>query len=376
MKKKAVAILISIALMIPVLSGCGENSANVNDNSAETVETVKDEESAAETTEPEVVEEAESAEPEPEEPEAEPHEHEWIPATLENPMTCSICGETEGEPVTCKEMDPDKITGEVEWDKAATFPESIVCTKKTDDNVIQYAFYDYDGNLLSEGSKPIDAKYWSWGYSTPEPLALDGKIGLQIALLDLDDNIDITLFDRKGNLLKEDSFSYYIDEGYVSLMLTDDPRYLAEVTSSNRKVLKYLDTETLELIDPSEGDHAIWWDTDFDESKYEFCGKLTGKAQEDIGGYFVKTIDGTQLGFTDKDFNEIKMYANATNFNMYGYAMVSEDGKNFDIVDTDFNIVAKDFIQADTVWLRNSTTGPGVVFSVSSDDWNKWFIVK
>lgn len=83
MKKKILTWILTSAVLVSVLAGCGAKAELVTSESVE--ETVE--------------ETAEEPEEEPEyEPEEEPEcTHEWADATFTAPKTCVLCGETEGE---------------------------------------------------------------------------------------------------------------------------------------------------------------------------------------------------------------------------------------------------------------------------------------
>lgn len=81
MKKKFLTLILMASVSASVLAGCGNtaepaNSSNVATNDAETAEVA---DKTEEEPEPECV-------------------HEWVDATFARPKTCTLCGETEGEP--------------------------------------------------------------------------------------------------------------------------------------------------------------------------------------------------------------------------------------------------------------------------------------
>lgn len=83
MKKKIVTLTIAAALSMSLLSGCGKATVDAGNNS------VADSGTNSGT---EKIDEVESAKITPE------CVHQWKEATFAEPKTCSLCGETEGEP--------------------------------------------------------------------------------------------------------------------------------------------------------------------------------------------------------------------------------------------------------------------------------------
>ena len=57
---------------------------------------------------------------------------------------------------------------------------------------------------------------------------------------------------------------------------------------------------------------------------------------------FVGSVDRTRWGFLDKDGKELATYADASNFNRYGYALASNDGENYFLIDKDFHIISEE----------------------------------
>ena len=57
---------------------------------------------------------------------------------------------------------------------------------------------------------------------------------------------------------------------------------------------------------------------------------------------FVGSVDRTRWGFLDKDGKELATYADASNFNRYGYALASDDGENYFLIDKDFHIISEE----------------------------------
>ena len=87
--------------------------------------------------------------------------------------------------------------------------------------------------------------------------------------------------------------------------------------------------------------------TDTDEPAFADINKWGRiKKCDAVDGYFVATADFGQKGYVDKNGNIIRMYTDATQFSSNGYAFVSDDGKNYDLIDSDFNVIKANALQA------------------------------
>ncbi len=363
-----------MAAMTALFTGCGGQSATTEtaqnaDNTVQEAETTESAEEAsvhehtwaeATCTQPRTCTECG-------ETEGEPLEHEWTPATLEAPKTCVNCGATEGEAVTCKQFEMEKLIGSG-WDRWVTYSDSIICGKRLSDHSIEVGFYDYDGNLLNSFTR--DFGYNSWGYSILSNFDPDSNvIAVQVAETEGSSDTRINLYDPKGNMIKEFEIDYDLDKNndtYISLTTCTDHRYVAINAKPSLEVIKYIDTQTMELMDTDQVDTVLIRDDEVapDESRFKKCYKQhCGNAS----GYLVESADESKWGYADEDFNEIAMYVDASDFNIFGYALVSEDGTNYDIIDKDFNVVAKDYIQGDGA-STDSYGGGGATFVVRNGD--------
>lgn len=275
--------------------------------------------------------------------------HEWKNATLEAPKTCTRCGKTEGDVVICKVLEYDQF-GETDWESKAAGKYSMLCCKPAGDEC-ELTFFDYNYNQLN------DIKLYSqtmWSYQALFTFDEDEMLGLQtFETSEKDNKAYLKIYDAQGNELAAiektitDS-KFYLDDSVVPKECSDR-RYIAEISGAeeehnNTVIVYYLDTQTWTLIEPDElkgvtlkEDEEI----EFDTEKFSYCGRR-GK---DLDGYFVGNVDKSKWGYTDDNFNEIAMYSDATAFNVYGYALVSEDGHSYDVIDKDFNLVAEDYIE-------------------------------
>ena len=124
MKTKIVTMFLATLAAAMMLAGCGKNDAAPKAESeavTENADTAEAEPAAenADTVEAEAVsEKADTAEEAAEEEATEEAvcEHEWVDADFWNAKTCSICGETDGEPVKAMRADEPFAEADVETD--------------------------------------------------------------------------------------------------------------------------------------------------------------------------------------------------------------------------------------------------------------------
>lgn len=147
MKKKVIAVITTVFTASTVFAACGNTQTTVENAVAETPTEV--EEAVAETET--VVEETET--------ETETHEHEFTEANYQEPATCIICGETEGEPLKAG-YEEKGIKTVSEWD---TPYEYVTQWAGTDDDVtIQAEFTNcqrMDGDEEA-GLEPEEGYEW------------------------------------------------------------------------------------------------------------------------------------------------------------------------------------------------------------------------
>lgn len=386
-RRKSISLFFAIIMMLAALAACGQKEPLHEHVWTE-----------ATCTEPRTCKECGATEGEPlghdyaeatcEEPktctrcgttEGEALGHEWTYATLEAPKTCTKCGKTEGDAVVCEELSDERF-GIENWNKKYFDTENVLYVSEKENDSFSFTFYDYDFNELGKTEMSTSTPYaWSWDclFSFDQDAGQNVKAGLQTFQTfeiteDGKSEAVIKIYDVQGNEIavieKNIVDSHFYMDDCVIAEECNNKRYIAEVSDSNGEVIYYLDTQTWTLVDPSElSDVELAEDTneeiEYDKEKYGWCDKIG----ENMDGYLVANADMSQWGYADKDFNEIAMYADATNFNINGYALVSDDGHSYDIIDRDFNVIAEDYIEGVSASSCGMTTP---VFGVQADDKN------
>lgn len=299
--------------------------------------------------------------------------HTWQIRTTSAPQTCSTCGATIGEKITCTEID-------MEWLKDAGcdpkyfvsfFEDTLLSANRKE---LLFVFYDYDHRELNridvfpEGVKSV-------GFFTLRPGELVNS-ELAFFILDYfeDGKCQIWLYDRRGNIIGELTpdldfsdgraldFRYMRERRYLMLCYADTDRYADEVLA--------IDAETLTLPDLD----------DVPEADRLFYEKIQGvKYKKDIIQptidnrlILVEYANGSGWGYIDRYDNEVAIYRHATGFAYNGYALVSDDGKTYDLVDDHLNVVGKNVVTGHDA----ENKGYGVFLVYDEDNNMHYYMIK
>ncbi len=295
--------------------------------------------------------------------EGEPLGHDFTPATLDAPKTCTRCGATEGEPVSFKKIDLDFL-GEP-YMKRVINEDMCVAVEDTKDHHLKVTFYDLNGNVVHEHDLNLnrsDGGYDGWIYSFV-------KDGYMLATGN-EKKTEITVYDYDFNTIMEERLDEFLCNG--------NPNNTAELDSNsfngiNRVYNKNKETTyfgvdfnngcecSVEDFYNAASNYGV--DPDYDLSKWS-CYIY----QDRIKGYFVGTKDEKSWGFIDLDGNEIRMFKDATDFTSSGYALVSNDGKSYDLIDTDFNVIKEGIVEAKGASIYENTNVINVFNEDGSED--------
>lgn len=291
--------------------------------------------------------------------EGEPLGHDWIAATLDHPKKCSLCGLEEGAPVTAKTED---VNSNKEWDTIRYGRETKVYVKHTN-NSIKFEMLDFDENIIYEEDYALNT-YGSWSYMT----AVNDKVALiTTRSKEYAGTCTIRFFDWNGKELFTTEVGEPVGTYYAFSDCADDNIIMMHY-ADNDKALYYFNTDTFEVIDADKESYKLAGeDIDFDKTKWSYCNK-----EDAVNGYFVGSKNEDQWGYLDSDMNEIALYRDASAYNCYGYALATLDGKNYDIIDSDQNVVAKDYVQGTAAYVNNK----GAAIMVQTDNGLKAVIVK
>jgi hypothetical protein len=298
--------------------------------------------------------------------EGEPLGHDWANATLKAPKTCNRCGVTEGKKVSVKKIEADKLAIDkaegIEWDGVYFFPDSFVCTKwfvnENGDYPDIRGFYvliftDYSGNTLKEELVAVLSDVAALG-SRPEVRTTN--VGIQFTLIWLDPKTNnyktnILIYDPKGNKTADfvteigpERIVHTIDNDYEIV----DSRYMAETEYFSGDLVCWLDMKKMEFVDKDKVKVKSSNMPQYDTTKYSWCEKID---IDGFKGYYVANADRTKWGYTDEKFNVIALYDDASIFTPEGFAFAKNSNGKYDIIDRDFNVVAKDYAKGESAYV-------------------------
>ncbi|MBR7000583.1 MAG: hypothetical protein IKI01_08295 [Lachnospiraceae bacterium] len=299
--------------------------------------------------------------------------HTWQNRTTTAPQTCSTCGATAGEKITCTEID-------LEWLKEAGcdpgyfvsfFENTLISANRKE---LLFVIYDYNHRevnrieVFPEGVERI-------GFFTLSPGDLaNSELALFALRYYADGKCQIRLYDRRGNIIGELTpdmdfsdgraldFRFMRERRYLMLCYADTDRYGDEVLA--------IDAETLTLPDLN----------DVPEPDKLFHEKIQGVKYKEA--YVQPTIDnrytlveyanGSGWGYIDQYDNEVAIYRHATGFSYHGYALVSDDGKTYDLVDDHLNVVGTNVVSGHDA----DEKGYGVFLVYDEDDTPHYYMIK
>lgn len=282
--------------------------------------------------------------------------HTWTPRTLKYPKTCSVCGETEGEPISFTKYDLPVLSKEV--DSMRFTPESIICGKNGEDRIY---VYDYDEKLINTIDIATDESCaWSqcvirWGLTETET-------AIVTTCIDSSNDCKICMYNARGEKTGEAHTTVVLPEGEDNIKPYNlcASRYVSFYPSSydgNASVnpLILVDVQENCLADPN-------MEFDFET----FVNRNISSCQDApiiANQYaFIRARDG-RYGYLNKRYSYTEaLYQDATNFNSAGYALVSNDGKSYDLIDLDLNVVGTACVEGDKAHWEGD-----IVFAVRKD---------
>lgn len=277
--------------------------------------------------------------------------HTWVERTMKAPKTCSTCGETEGEPIYCYEVPIPRIMAQP-FDSIFFLPECIVISENDKDQV---HFYNYaETEITTVDIAPEGEEVRTWDYAIMVSPYVKGNTALVTTHLGDGGVCTICLYDQKGGKTVELHVKTDLQPGqYLVPFNISEERYIRlfgnDYDGSGKSLpLVCVDCETGELVEPTN-DQEI---QTYNGTRYYTAVTMPCAEYKYI---LVHTKDG-RAGYVNSRYNyEEAMYKDATNFNTAGYALVSEDGKTYNLIDTDLNVVVEGCLEGtDASWLGDS----------------------
>lgn len=307
-------------------------------------------------------------------------EHDFTPANLETAKTCKICGQTEGEPVKLEIFKRSETESKVKSGRyrdahverldswfpisndtiAALFYESEECVELGGELWTYRACDLFD---VDSGSKvyesPELAEFPS--YFAPKNLGWkiffqpdsDGASLILVYYTNSNNNLKIVGYDDRFQQVFEGNAD--IDGIIVSLDI---------ITGLDQKVMKVgYDDGSTDYFSTLTGERVP--QPSVPEPKklegFDYCAY-----QEGLDIYLVSQND--EWGYADAEGNIISMYMDATGFNAAGYALVSDDCVTYDLIDTDFNVIATDVVSGKNASVYGGITEGSYWFAVTDEN--------
>lgn len=363
MKQKVALILILVSLIMTAcgnaagsLSGNQSVSSNINISSNEAV-------SVNDVTEKNRCEEA---------------GHEFESATCTSPEKCRICGITNGQPLehqcnirTVSEAKVCKICGTVieepikvtvckpslSEEEYVVFGDDgyVVYNHYTSTDIMHFTKYRFDNTIEKVYDYCYDETstfYSAW------PVFINGKFyAVTHGIKDQSPSNNNAVYSFDGELYwNSDKYS----DAYAATMKNINNENYAVLYKHNKtKPYKYVNIDTNEevkkLPSANESEDKNW-------SYFKECS----------GGeyYFVATQGKkTKWGFLDKDRNELAMFEDVSNFTESGYALASDDKKNYYIIDKEFNRVSESVYEGNSASLIYEGTNVITLYNKKNDSY-------
>ncbi len=261
--------------------------------------------------------------------EGEALEHNFAPATLDSPKTCKECGLTEGEKVSVKVIDT-KLKG-----------ASIL----DDDRFIKingwdFTIYDANGKVIKRFEPDLPDMMISSIVGNEIVVMGDTSRGVEVIIYDKDGEIICS-----GEILRSDyslvpdfnddwTYAKYAGEDDIEIYNVHSGHIICEIIPSKGDFFT-----TKEGIEVTIGEEENWPETKSKDNikGYEYTAP--------INGYLVNFADDDTWGFVDADGNEIVRYFDVCSYTLSGYTLATDDRVTYSIIDTEQNVIAKDFIE-------------------------------
>ncbi|MCR4685808.1 MAG: hypothetical protein K5649_10105 [Lachnospiraceae bacterium] len=281
------------------------------------------------------------------ETEGEPLGHDWTFATVDAPMTCVNCGETKGEPVRFEFPDVSFLDP-AGW---STVINDRICVAEYEEpaHYYTYKFYDLEGNLLHEQS--LDCRLSGSAYKGHQFCVVDdsymvasGEYNKQsvISIYDYDFNLIFEKEIKSGKLFKNQFPD--MDNGNLS-------GCKRIYNSETGETILYFNMVSGQEIGEEEYTRAAeennFTPPIYSEDKYYLCDE-----EPAVNGYFVATADQSSWGYADEEGNEIAMYKDATAYSQNGFALVTNDGQSYDLIDGDQNVIGEGVARGTSAFLK------------------------
>lgn len=274
--------------------------------------------------------------------EGEPNGHVWLERTLEAPKTCSECGATEGEKITFQELELYYVFDDPEVESFVCLQHTLLYRYKDSDKV---GFYGYDKKKVAVVDIVPDGQDNAYYYDVANPPQLKNGIVLTTVLYGEGGKLTICFYDEYGKEVGRMEVDTELKENeriYVRNIASGRYiRFNKTTESYGYNAFLVIDADTMTVVDKEAGVEDL--------GKYSMSEYATSLIQDTIDNKYTLVVakDYSYVGYTDEYGNKVAMYKDATPFNYYGFALVSEDGENYDIVNDKLEVVGKNVLKAE-----------------------------
>ena len=287
--------------------------------------------------------------------EGNPKEHVWKERTMTEPKTCTECGATEGEKITCTEVCvPDIIEMHLgSINKLNCFEDTMGVGFVDSDEII---FYDYEKKKVATVDIVPEGETYRYDYEFITPPLLGQDIALLTILYGPGKDTTICFYDQFGKELNRIAVDTGLPEGQrIYARNCAAERYVRfnkrGVTEGINAIL-VIDTVTMTVVDSGTGYEDVG---KYSKDEYSAC-----YVQPTIKDKYALVIgkDGSYRGYVDQYYNKVAIYKDASCFNYYGFALVSEDGKSYDLINDNLEVVGEGLLKGSNVfWIGGAVLG-------------------
>lgn len=264
--------------------------------------------------------------------------HEWIEATFEAPQTCSVCGATMGEKYTLEvNVNPveyvDTYTSEYineEMEKVAENHMYLVGSDYSDGHqVVYFVHRNINNGIYTLYSAKINEQgQWTEKKAICLFYNLRCSIVNGYSFFEIQSERDVT--DYEYILIDDEMNKIAVDEKCKLNLMEDNDSNICVIDhkwciNNPRDNKAYTLSEGNWVEDNSIVDMALMMSQEGIKHCYNGIIEKNGK-------------------YYDKNKNELASFKMATTFDKNGYAIVSDDGVNFSIIDSEFNIIASNIL--------------------------------
>ena len=277
--------------------------------------------------------------------EGEPKSHAWKERTMTEPKTCTECGLTEGEKITFKEIELGYIFDDPEVASFVCLEHNILYRYKDSDVV---DFYDYDRKKVATVDIVPEGKDNAYYYSVANPPMFENGVVLTTVLFEDGGTMLVCFYDEYGKELGRVEVNAadcgLAETDRVFLRNIAEGRYARFNKNGENNgfyAVLVIDTDTMTVVDNETGYESI--------GKYDKGQYSTSLIMDTVDNKYSLVVakDYSYVGYTDAYGNKVATYKDATVFNYYRFALVSNDGETYDLINENLEVVGEGIVKGE-----------------------------